>query len=89
MPIVSLFSRHNEYNADKYGSSVGGGEYLVSALLKLVGENKSFPKSHPLYIFFYYSHPPILERLKKLGYKNDTDTKMQTDGIFTFIGESN
>jgi len=89
MPIVSLFSRHNEYNADEYGSSVGGSKNLVSALLKLVGENKSFPKSHPLYIFFYYSHPPIIERLKKLGYKNDTDTKMPTDGIFTFIRESN
>ncbi len=88
MPIVSLFSRHNEYEADKYGSSVGGGDKnLISALLKLVGENKSFPKSHPLYIFFYYSHPPILERLKELGYDSNNIPEVQKDGIFTFIGE--
>mgnify|MGYP000617584947 CR=1 FL=1 len=69
MPIISFFSRHNEYRADEYGSSVGTKKDLISALLKLVDENKSFPKSHPLYIFFYYSHPPILERLKRLGFE--------------------
>jgi STE24 endopeptidase len=25
--------------------------------------------SHPLFIFFYYSHPPLIERLKELGYE--------------------
>ncbi|MDD5405725.1 MAG: M48 family metallopeptidase [Sulfurovaceae bacterium] len=88
MPIMSLFSRHNEYQADKYGSSIGGKEHLVSALIKLVEENKAFPKSHPLFIFFYYSHPPILERLKALGfdesnYKNESS--LPHDGIFSFI----
>ncbi|MBN2768072.1 MAG: M48 family metallopeptidase [Campylobacterales bacterium] len=67
MPIISFFSRGFEYRADVYGSSVGGKEELVSALLKLVSENKSFPLSHPLFVFFYYSHPPIVERLRKLG----------------------
>ena len=37
-------------------------------LQKLANENKSFPLSHPLYIFFFYSHPPLVERLKELGY---------------------
>ena len=68
MPIISFFSRDFEYRADEYGSNVGGKEELVSALLKLVNENRSFPLSHPLYIFFYYSHPPIVQRLEKLGY---------------------
>lgn len=86
MPIVSLFSRHNEYNADEYGSSVGGSKNLISALLKLIDENKSFPKSHPLYIFFYYSHPPVIERLKKLGYESVDDFEIKKDVIFTFIG---
>lgn len=67
-PIMSYVSRHNEYAADEYGSQMGGKENLVSALLKLVTENKSFPKSHPLVIFFYYTHPPVIERLKELGY---------------------
>ena len=65
-PILSLVSRHNEYAADNFGANLGGKENLVSALIKLVDENRSFPKSHPLVIFFYYTHPPILERLKEL-----------------------
>ncbi len=67
-PLMSYVSRHNEYAADAFGSQMGGKENLVSALLKLITENKSFPKSHPLVIFFYYTHPPVLERLKELGY---------------------
>jgi STE24 endopeptidase len=69
MPLVSFISRHNEYAADEFGSDLSSKTDLVNALLKLANENKSFPLSHPLYIFFYYSHPPLIERLKELGYK--------------------
>ena len=68
MPLISLISRHNEYAADEFGSNLATKEDLVSALLKLANENKSFPLSHPLYIFFYYSHPPLVERFKELGF---------------------
>lgn len=68
MPLISLISRHNEYAADEFGSNLQSKEDLVSALLKLANENKSFPLSHPMYIFFYYSHPPLVERFKELGY---------------------
>ena len=68
MPLISLISRHNEYAADTFGSNLSSKEDLVSALLKLANENKSFPLSHPIYIFFYYSHPPLVERFKELGY---------------------
>lgn len=70
MPIMGIVSRHNEYAADKMGSElagVGGEIELANALKKLVTENKSFPLSHPLYIFFHYTHPPVIERLKELG----------------------
>jgi len=70
MPIMGVVSRHNEYEADRVGSELGGETgnlYLAQALKKLVEENKSFPLSHPLYIFFHYTHPPVIERLKKLG----------------------
>jgi len=90
-PIKSFVSRHNEYEADEFGSQLGGKENLVSALIKLVDENKSFPKSHPLVIFFYYTHPPVLERLKELGYDahavNEMSKPLKKEGIFTFIGE--
>jgi len=70
MPIMGIISRKNEYAADKMGSELGGpagGIELANALRKLVEENKSFPLSHPLYIFFHYTHPPVIERLKELG----------------------
>jgi len=70
MPIMGIVSRHNEYEADKMGSELGGPSgsiELANALQKLVQENKSFPLSHPLYIFFHYTHPPVIERLKALG----------------------
>ena len=77
MPIMGIVSRHNEYAADRMGSELGGPAgaiELANALQKLVTENKSFPLSHPLYIFFHYTHPPVLERLKELGVDiGDTD----------------
>lgn len=77
MPIMGIVSRHNEYEADRMGSELGGPAgaiELANALQKLVTENKSFPLSHPLYIFFHYTHPPVLERLKELGVDiNDMD----------------
>ncbi|MBU3014785.1 M48 family metallopeptidase [Poseidonibacter lekithochrous] len=68
MPLISLISRHNEYAADEFGSNLSSKDDLVNALLKLANENKSFPLAHPIYIFFYYSHPPLTERFKELGY---------------------
>jgi STE24 endopeptidase len=87
---MSFVSQHNEYAADEFGSQMGGKENLVSALLKLVTENKAFPKSHPLVIFFYHTHPPVLERLRELGFdatKVNLDEELPKDGIFTFVDQ--
>jgi len=87
-PVMSMLSRHNEYEADRYGSEVGGKQHLISALLKLVGENKSFPKSDPIYSRFYHTHPPILERLEALGFdpdRVDMDAELPKEGIFAFL----
>lgn len=92
-PFISFVSRHNEYSADEFGSELGGKENLVSALLKLITENKSFPKSHPLVIFFYYTHPPVIERLKELGFdasntiidEEKEEEPLSNDGIFTYV----
>ena len=96
-PFMSYVSRHNEYAADEFGSKMGGKENLVSALMKLVTENKAFPKSHPLVIFFYYTHPPVLERLKELGYDasnsviaeetTPNEAPLAEDGIFTYMNQ--
>jgi STE24 endopeptidase len=94
-PFMSYVSRHNEYAADAYGSEMGGKENLVSVLMKLITENKAFPKSHPLVIFFYYTHPPVLERLKELGYDASNiiiseeekleESTLPNDGIFAYM----
>lgn len=92
-PFMSYVSRHNEYAADAFGSKMGGKDNLISALLKLVTENKSFPKSHPLVIFFYYTHPPIIERLNAMGYDaintiaGEEGSESTVEGIFTFIDQ--
>ena len=67
MPLFGILSRHNEYRADEYGSECESKEALCSALVKLADENKSFPHSHPLTIALYFTHPALVERLKKLG----------------------
>ena len=83
MPIMGIVSRHNEYEADKMGSELGGpvgAIELANALQKLVTENKSFPLSHPVYIFFHYTHPPVLERLKELGVDIENIDKSSLEG---------
>ncbi len=73
MPFVGMISRKNEYGADEYGAECESKEALASALMKLVEENKSFPLSHPLSIFLYFTHPPLTERLKRLGVNVETN----------------
>lgn len=83
MPLISMISRHNEYAADEFGSNLSTKEDLVNALLKLANENKSFPLSHSMYIFFYYSHPPLVERFKELGYDvHNMDLKSALKGEY-------
>ena len=96
-PFMSYVSRHNEYAADEFGSQMAGKENLVSALMKLITENKAFPKSHPLVIFFYYTHPPVIERLKELGYDASNvvigeeekieEPGLPNDGIFAYMAD--
>ncbi len=80
MPIMGIVSRHNEYAADQTGADLGGKLFLSEALKKLVSENKSFPLSHPIYIFFYYTHPPVLERLKELGFDINANADTALEG---------
>lgn len=74
MPLLGIISRSNEYEADKMGANLVSHTELAAALQKLVKENKSFPLSHPIYIFFHYTHPPVIERLKALGVNINSDT---------------
>ncbi|PAF45209.1 M48 family metallopeptidase [Helicobacter sp. 11S02596-1] len=68
MPVMGFFSRKAEYRADEFGASLTSKYSLAEALIRIVNENKAFPCSHPAYIFFYYTHPPLLKRLEALDY---------------------
>lgn len=61
-----MLSRKFEYQADAFAAQYGLGTALATALKKLSVNNLSNPFPHPLYVFFHYSHPPVLERLKRL-----------------------
>ncbi|MCE3040369.1 M48 family metallopeptidase [Helicobacter anatolicus] len=69
MPLIGYFSRKAEYAADDFGASLTNKSTLANALVRIVNENKSFPHSHPIYVFFHYTHPPLLNRLKVLEYQ--------------------
>jgi STE24 endopeptidase len=66
-PVSSYFSRRHEYEADRFAvQTTGDAEGLATSLIKLSKDNLSNLYPHPLYAKFYYSHPPIVERVSKL-----------------------
>jgi STE24 endopeptidase len=66
-PLMSVFSRKHEFEADAYAVAQTNGSDLASALLKLYEDNASTLTPDPLYVKFYYSHPPASERLARLS----------------------
>ena len=67
-PLMNLWSRRFEYEADAYArEAMGESAPLVGALRKLNEKNLSNLTPHPLYSGFYYSHPTLLEREAALG----------------------
>lgn len=64
--FMNHFSRHNEYAADKFVRDHGNADELISALKKLSSKNLSNLTPHPVYVFFHYSHPTLLQRIHAL-----------------------
>lgn len=65
--LLNMFMRHNEYQADAYAASYGLGDALISALKKLSVKSLSNLKPHPAYVFVYYSHPTLLQRMEAIN----------------------
>ena len=65
--LMNYISRKNEFEADAYAKQTFNGEDLALALKKLSVDSLSNIYPHPLYVFFHYSHPPLIKRLKALN----------------------
>jgi len=61
--FMNTFSRKNEYQADHFANSYGLGAFLVSSLKKLSVNNLTNLTPHPAYVFAYYSHPTLYQRI--------------------------
>jgi len=64
--LMMLLSRKNEYQADAFATKTYNGSALQTALKKLSVDNLSNLYPHKAYVFFHYSHPPLLNRLEAI-----------------------
>ena len=69
-PLMNLWSRRNEYEADAFArEALGAPDALIDGLRKLHTANLSNLSPHPWYSFFHYSHPTLAERTRALSEK--------------------
>jgi STE24 endopeptidase len=64
--LTNYISRRNEFAADSFVKENFKSGLLAAGLKKLSVKNLSNMMPHPAYVFFHYSHPPLLRRLEKL-----------------------
>ena len=65
--FMQLFSRKNEYEADRFAvETTKDSNPFVNALKGLSVHNLANLTPHPFYVFLNYSHPPVLERIRAI-----------------------
>ena len=64
--LSSVIAGKEEYEVEG-GEITFNGEDLALALKKLSVDSLSNIYPHPLYVFFHYSHPPLIKRLRALN----------------------
>jgi len=64
--LMQYISRKFEYQADDYAKTNYNSTDLIQALKKLSQKSFSNLTPHRAYVFFHYSHPPLLERVRNL-----------------------
>jgi len=75
-PAGSAITRHFEREADRMAFDLTGtAKPMVSALKRLAKDNLSNLHPHPWYVRFYYSHPPLTERIEYLQAMDDKNGK--------------
>ena len=63
---LNVVSRKNEYQADRFAGEKFSPAPLVTALKNLSKKNLSNLTPHPVYVWFHYSHPTLLQRIRAL-----------------------
>ena len=63
---MNMLSRKHEYEADNFAAETSSAIDLVNALKKLSKDSLSNLNPHPAYVFVYYSHPTLLQRMKNM-----------------------
>ncbi len=64
--LMQVISRKFEFQADDYAKTNYNASDLIQALKKLSQKSFSNLTPHKAYVFFHYSHPPLLERVRNL-----------------------
>lgn len=65
--LLNVLSRKYEYEADAFAGIHAGANNLITALKNLSVNNLSNLNPHPWYVFFHYSHPTLLQRIRALN----------------------
>lgn len=66
-PLESAIMRRFEIEADKTSLDLMGSvKPLINGLKRLARDNLENLNPHPLYVWYYYSHPPFHERISRL-----------------------
>ncbi|MDE1953185.1 MAG: M48 family metallopeptidase [Betaproteobacteria bacterium] len=66
-PLGASWSRKHEFEADAYAAEHSDARQLGAALIRMYQDNATTLTPDPLYVRFYYSHPPALQRLARMG----------------------
>ena len=76
-PLMSLYSRKHEFEADAFAASHCDPAHLITALVRLYRDNAATLTPDPLYSLFYDSHPKAVERIAKLEYHGQASSPLQ------------
>ena len=66
-PLVAMYSRRHEFEADAFAARNASANALADALVKMYEDNASTLTPDPLHSAFYDSHPPAAVRIAHLA----------------------